>query len=528
MNPVDLHHFIKEAFHWDGDCWAAFGTGALLALLAVWLVRRWLPARSERGFNGWLRKDIEELKKERTELLRAQREAHHQLSDLRVANAQLQKDNATYTEKFSQYDSAWNKVRGRINAYLTLKEQLQQKEQELTRAQANQERLYTEIDELTGECEKWKEQLTVLDAARDQNEEAYRQAEASLQVLRAQLQATTAQIDAIACSDNRVWAQLPAERPQPRTPGGRRAPIVAVLNLKGGVGKTTLTANLGATLGKQGRKVLLVDLDYQASLSNLCLSGEKFRQVRDHRHFVQQLLRPDEARGATVKELLTPLEGARGSLLAADEDLQDVEAQLLARWLAKPDEGDVRFLLRQALQAPPVQEAFDIVLLDCPPRLTTACVNALACCDYALVPVLLDETSAAAVPRLLRWLDQLRPALCPDVKVLGVVANRVTLRNGSLTKGQQAVWNELPARCRDVWGEPVAFFRAHVKQDSAFAEAADRHRFAADDPELRSFFEDLANELKERIKRHESGRAAAVPPQPERAAEHVGCRQGRR
>ncbi|MFO0927008.1 MAG: AAA family ATPase [Gemmataceae bacterium] len=502
MNPVDVYNFIKEAVLWDGVSWAAFGTGSMVALLAVWAVRRLLPSRSEHGFNGWLRKDIQELKKERAELHRARTETSHQLTDQRVALTRLQKDlescqaeNAMARNELSTYTRAFH------NLKTVYKRTIQQ---------------HAAVKgQLSEACEELKHQLADADAARHQTE-------ATVKSLRAQLQAVTADIDAVARADGRLWEKPPVERPSPRLPGGRRAPIVAVLNLKGGVGKTTLTANLGATLGKQGRKVLLVDLDYQASLSSLCLTGEMFRQVRDHGHFVQHLFHGNRD-GDDLKQLLTPLNPARGQLLATDEDLQDVEAQLQGRWLVRPGDGDVRFLLRQTLHAPAVQEAFDFVFLDCPPRLTTACVNALACCDYALIPVLLDETSAAAVPRLLRWLDRLRPAVCPDLEVLGVVANRVTLRNGNLIKGQQAVWNELPVRCQDVWREPVYFFRTHVKQDSAFADAADRHRFAADDPDVQPFFRDLADELRERVNRHESGRAAAVPPKPERTAEHVGC-----
>ena len=70
----------------------------------------------------------------------------------------------------------------------------------------------------------------------------------------------------------------------------RRAAIISTANLKGGVGKTTITANLGATLAKLGLRVLLMDLDYQSSLSNLCLSPQESNQVRRSGRYLNGLL----------------------------------------------------------------------------------------------------------------------------------------------------------------------------------------------------------------------------------------------
>src|SRR5205085_9031294 len=64
---------------------------------------------------------------------------------------------------------------------------------------------------------------------------------------------------------------------------------------------------------------------------------------------------------------------------------RSMETWLMARWLIRPQDGDVRLTLRAALHGPGAAGEFDRVLIDCPPRLTTACVNALACCDYILI-----------------------------------------------------------------------------------------------------------------------------------------------
>ena len=65
-----------------------------------------------------------------------------------------------------------------------------------------------------------------------------------------------------------------------------------------------------------------------------------------------------------------------------------------------------------------------MVLIDCPPRLTTGCVNALAASDYVLIPVLLEETSVEAVPRILTWLKLFQSEVCRELDVLGVVGNK--------------------------------------------------------------------------------------------------------
>src|SRR5262245_41946837 len=88
--------------------------------------------------------------------------------------------------------------------------------------------------------------------------------------------------------------------------------------------------------------------------------------------------------------------------------LEETESRLLAEWTVQQDGRDIRLLLREALHAAEMSGKFDCVLLDCPPRLTTACINAVAASDYVLIPVVLDALSARSVPELLRSLQRLR------------------------------------------------------------------------------------------------------------------------
>ena len=183
-----------------------------------------------------------------------------------------------------------------------------------------------------------------------------------------------------------------------------------------------------------------------------------------------------------------------------------------------PGGADVRLHLRRALHSPLIRKQYDYVLLDCPPRLSTACVNALAASDYALIPVLLDWTSAVSAPNLLRKLSRLRTGgLLAPLGVLGVLANRVRFFGGKLKSAEAAVWDEMRRPCQEAWGEPVHFFETTIKESAAVAEAVLRHTdgkvthtFAAQKGELQSAFAELADQVKARID-HDCRRLATVP-----------------
>jgi len=313
--------------------------------------------------------------------------------------------------------------------------------------------------------------------------------------------------------EGKIWEQPPgANIPAFREPANGTAKIIAVANLKGGVGKTTLTANLGAALASRGYRVLLVDLDYQQSLTNLCLLPEKAAQVRIIGRWVRHLFSapqpPEEVAWQNLTDLIEPV---ALHLLATDERLVDEEERAKMSWLLEPGQRDVRYLFRAAFHSPRFQREFDVILFDCPPRLTTACVNALACSDFVLIPVLLDKTSADAVPRLLKWLNQLRSChVFPELSQAGVVGNEGRLYNGDWTRPQRDVLQDLKDHC-PAGPVSVYHFKEVVPYRSEFAEAAARHSFAALGKALHPVFSHLVDELITRKVIHESPRLATVP-----------------
>ncbi|MBM4094465.1 MAG: hypothetical protein FJ276_34440 [Planctomycetes bacterium] len=372
-------------------------------------------------------------------------------------------------------------------------------------------RLETEVGSLREEREK------LLAIQVNFSSELVARQEAEVELTR-QVAELSEQTQRLAGFDGKVWerastACVPTFRPRRE----RGMVIIALANLKGGVGKTTLTANLGAVLS-QHKRVLLVDLDYQGSLTSLCLPPERIEDIRRRGEFVDRVLRSPTVAMDDFRRCCHEVpDRAALHVMAADENLADVENRAMAEWLLHPDQGDVRHVLRSYLHTPEVWRDYDYVLLDCPPRLTTACINALAATDFVLIPVIPDQTSAEAVPRQLRAIKRLQDVLCPQLEVLGLVANRTSPRE-QLVQRERAIWDSLRPRCEDPWGKDVYAFRTLIRQKGAFGEAARANRFAAFYQDVEPMFRDLVDELLRRIADHERVPPTTVSAEPRPAA----------
>ena len=179
--------------------------------------------------------------------------------------------------------------------------------------------------------------------------------------------------------------------------------VLAVLNNKGGVGKTTASVNLAAAMATPKRRVLLIDLDSQASASLWC--GVPRTQLLPssaecllHDYPVAKAVRPTKSRNL---DLVT----GSTELANADLALCDVVGRELA--------------LKNALQ--PVRQRYDLILLDCPPSLSLIGVNALMASDALIVPVTPQFLAVEGLVSLLAAVDQVRTRLGSRVKLLGVL-----------------------------------------------------------------------------------------------------------
>jgi chromosome partitioning protein len=201
--------------------------------------------------------------------------------------------------------------------------------------------------------------------------------------------------------------------------------IVSVINYKGGVGKTTVTANLAAFLACQGKKVLLLDMDSQASLTFSFVEVEYWKQNLQNEKTIKQwfdcIIEGKEipvfdssdmiVEPARVKPYFTQASGKVG-LIASHLDLINIDLELAALLRgtsltqAKKQHVKVHGHLRKALKSiPDVQ--YDIVLIDCPPNFNIVTKNALIASDYIIVPAKPDYLSTLGIDYLQRSVTQL-------------------------------------------------------------------------------------------------------------------------
>jgi cellulose biosynthesis protein BcsQ len=303
--------------------------------------------------------------------------------------------------------------------------------------------------------------------------------------------------------DGKLWEQDSLTAPPPFVAANeRQTRFISVVNLKGGVGKTTLTANVGVSLSRGGRRVLLVDLDFQSSLTRLCKASDDqlLDLIKTKKTAARLLDGGDDALliSQVAQRISHPnLMGKTCDFIAADESLAEAELRAQARWLVTKT-PDARFLLRRLFHAQEVLTRYDFVLFDCPPRLTTACVNALGCSDFLLVPVLLEQGSVEALPRTLNWLTRL-----PHVsraRLLGVVANRVDMYAGKPVNAQQTILTYLPETLKRSGFHGEVFHAIIKNQRSMIEEAANRGRIAAADDDGLNLFAGVTAEVEKGVR----------------------------
>jgi cellulose biosynthesis protein BcsQ len=294
--------------------------------------------------------------------------------------------------------------------------------------------------------------------------------------------------------EEKVLRSAPGFRPL----ADRGTPAVAVLNLKGGVGKTTVTANLGTVFARLGYRVLLLDLDLQGSLTGLFLPEDLQQSLYQGRALIQNFFeRASEDAAANLLEYCQPVLGGKSGLVPTADTLAYTELNLTFKWLLRIGKRDPRFLLRKTLQLKRVTKRYDLVLLDCPPLMNVSCVNALAVADYVLIPVMASRQVTARVPPLLKMLKSFRENMNPALKVLGVLANR-TLRS-ELTADEMNRWGALRDQCKDQWGEPVPMCQTTIRQSAEIREVEDKRRPLQEGDEMYPVFVKLAEELERRL-----------------------------
>jgi chromosome partitioning protein len=191
------------------------------------------------------------------------------------------------------------------------------------------------------------------------------------------------------------------------------ARVIAVVNQKGGVGKTTTAVNLAASVAAAERRTLLVDLDPQGNAS----SGVGVSPRTVERSIYDALIGR-----ASLRDVMVRTELATLSLVPSKQDLVAVEVELV-------DDPDRPYKLRAALDELLREEAFEYVFIDCPPSLGILTVNALAAASRVLVPMQCEYYALEGLTALMSTIDRVRGGMNAGLEVEGIVLTMFDPRN---------------------------------------------------------------------------------------------------
>lgn len=194
--------------------------------------------------------------------------------------------------------------------------------------------------------------------------------------------------------------------------------IIAIINQKGGVGKTTTAINLSAALGELGKKVLLIDLDPQGNTSS-GLGIEK-EQVEDCIYDV--LLNEVPLQEAIISEVTMGLD-----VVPATINLAGAEVELVSE-MARENR------LKEAVNT--MRGTYDYIFIDCPPSLGLLTVNALVAADKLLIPIQCEYYALEGVTKLLESMKRVKSLLNPSIDIFGVL---MTMYDGHTNLSKQVV-----------------------------------------------------------------------------------------
>lgn len=223
----------------------------------------------------------------------------------------------------------------------------------------------------------------------------------------------------------------------------KRTTIIAVINQKGGVGKSTTVVNLSAALGEDEKKVLLVDLDPQGNAT----SGFGVDKAGELKCVYDGLINEEPISKLIIKEVAQNVD-----LVPATINLAGAEVELMNEYAREHRLADV---------LAPVRGVYDYVIIDCPPSLGQLTINGLVAADYLIIPIQCEFYALEGLTKLLETEKIVKTRMNKDLEILGVLMTMYDSRT--------SLANQVVEEVRAYFGDKV--FETKIPRTVRLAEA---------------------------------------------------------
>uniref|UniRef100_A0A7C5UT77 ParA family protein n=1 Tax=candidate division CPR3 bacterium TaxID=2268181 RepID=A0A7C5UT77_UNCC3 len=219
---------------------------------------------------------------------------------------------------------------------------------------------------------------------------------------------------------------------------GRRGISICVVDQKGGVGKSTVSANLACALSlEEDKHVLLVDMDPQAALSTAFGFNPDELEKTIYDVFFNS---------ASIESLLLHREDINNVyLLPSNLQLAEGEVRLIG-------EMGREYFLKRAIE--PIKDNYDYIIIDSPPSLSVLTTNALVAADYVLIPVAPDVLSLRGMENLIEYVIKVKRVINPVLEILGIIINMFDRRTLHAKEAKQVLLEE--------FGEQIRIFKTDI------------------------------------------------------------------
>lgn len=245
---------------------------------------------------------------------------------------------------------------------------------------------------------------------------------------------------------------------------------IALINNKGGVGKTTSCLNIGVALSKANKKVLLVDIDPQGNLS------DAFININQAQHTIKNLLEGDIA---DINQVLIRNVKDNIDLLPSNNLLNGTEEKLLNKMSRET-------ILKRLLEQ--IKSNYDYVLIDCPPSLNLLVLNSLTASSEAIIPITTEYHALTGTNTILQTIQQVKTLLNSDLRLSGVFITKYDERTNNDREIKDAIQNRFKDLC----------YKTIIRTNVKIKDATNIHKSVIDfDPTSNGAIDymDLAKEI---------------------------------